>query len=94
MGLTRGVSFTQNASLESKGLPSMGMGKGEAWSHHTGLSATCSIWFRSEAKPVWLVRPDQPQMESFQTKKWPLISHEKKKRGLLPWREQKPGRTK
>lgn len=94
MGLTRGVSFTQNASLESKGLPSVGMGKGEAWSHHTGLSATCSIWFRSEAKPVWLVRPDQPQMESFQTKKWPLISHEKKKRGLLPWREQKPGRTK
>lgn len=27
MGLTRGVSFTQNASLESKGLPSVGMGK-------------------------------------------------------------------
>lgn len=61
--------LTRKASLESKGLSySLWWRKGETSPHHTSLAATCSIWFHSEAKPVWLVRSDQAQRESFQTK--------------------------
>lgn len=74
--LIRGTFFTRKASLESKGLPIVvGGGKQKTSSRHPGVAATCSIWFHSEAKPVWFVSPDQPQRECFQTQKWPPISH-------------------